>query len=54
MAKHANQRKMLLVVIYAWVSMLDQQTLPMQNRPLREYATQRGWTVRQHGNSANN
>jgi DNA invertase Pin-like site-specific DNA recombinase len=23
----------------------DQQTLPMQNRALREYAARRGWTI---------
>jgi hypothetical protein len=30
---------------YVRVSTNDQQTLPMQNRALREYATQRGWTI---------
>ena len=31
--------------LYARVSTHDQQTLPMQNRALREYAARRGWTV---------
>ena len=31
--------------LYARVSTTDQQTLPMQNRALREYAARRGWTV---------
>jgi len=31
--------------LYARVSTQDQQTLPMQNRALREYAARRGWTV---------
>src|SRR5579859_4419667 len=30
---------------YARVSTHDQQTLPMQNRAMREYAARRGWTV---------
>jgi hypothetical protein len=30
---------------YARVSTLDQQTLPMQNRAMREYAARRGWTI---------
>ncbi len=37
--------KMLRAGLYARVSTLDQQTLPMQIRALREYATKRGWTV---------
>ena len=37
--------KMLRVGIYARVSTLDQQTLPMQIRALREYAARREWTV---------
>ncbi len=37
--------KMLRAALYARVSTLDQQTLPMQMRALREYATNRGWTV---------
>jgi len=31
--------------LYARVSTNDQQTLPMQNRAMREYAAQRGWTI---------
>ena len=31
--------------LYARLSTNDQQTLPMQNRALREYAARRGWTV---------
>jgi putative DNA-invertase from lambdoid prophage Rac len=31
--------------LYSRVSTLDQQTLPMQMRVLREYATNRGWAV---------
>jgi len=31
--------------LYARVSTQDQQTLPLQNRALREYAARRGWTV---------
>jgi DNA invertase Pin-like site-specific DNA recombinase len=31
--------------LYARVSTQDQQTLPMQNRTLREYAARRGWTI---------
>jgi putative DNA-invertase from lambdoid prophage Rac len=30
---------------YARVSTNDQQTLPMQNRVMREYAARRGWTM---------
>src|SRR5262244_1825891 len=40
-----RQAKMLRAGLYARVSTNDQQTLPMQNRALREYATRRGWTV---------
>lgn len=36
---------MLRVGIYARVSTLDQQTLPMQIRALRDYADKRGWAV---------
>jgi DNA invertase Pin-like site-specific DNA recombinase len=36
---------MFRVGLYARVSPSDQQTLPMQNRALREYAVRRGWTV---------
>ena len=35
----------LRVGLYARVSTHDQQTLPMQNRAMREYAARRGWTV---------
>jgi putative DNA-invertase from lambdoid prophage Rac len=31
--------------LYARVSTQDQQTLPMQNRAMREYAGRRGWTM---------
>ena len=31
--------------LYARVSTQDQQTIPMQIRALREYATRRGWTI---------
>lgn len=31
--------------LYARVSTNDQQTLPMQNHALREYAARRGWTI---------
>jgi predicted site-specific integrase-resolvase len=31
--------------LYARVSTQDQQTLPMQNRTMREYAARRGWTI---------
>jgi DNA invertase Pin-like site-specific DNA recombinase len=37
--------KMLRVGIYARVSTLDQQTLPMQIRALRDYAGKRKWAV---------
>jgi len=37
--------KMFRVGFYARVSTNDQQTLPMQNRAMREYATRRGWTI---------
>src|ERR1700735_3249595 len=37
--------KMFRAGIYARVSTNDQQTLPMQNRALREYAARRGWTI---------
>ncbi|HEY6273041.1 MAG TPA: recombinase family protein [Terriglobales bacterium] len=37
--------KMLRVGLYARVSTIDQQTLPMQNRAMREYAARRGWTI---------
>jgi putative DNA-invertase from lambdoid prophage Rac len=37
--------KMFRVGLYARVSTQDQQTLPMQNRAMREYAARRGWTI---------
>jgi predicted site-specific integrase-resolvase len=37
--------KMLRAGLYSRVSSNDQQTLPMQNRALREYAARRRWTV---------
>src|SRR6202043_1341431 len=37
--------KMFRAGLYARVSTNDQQTLPMQNRAMREYAARRGWTV---------
>ena len=40
-----KQSKMLRAGLYARVSTHDQQTLPMQNRAMREYAARRGWTV---------
>lgn len=40
-----KQRKMLRAGLYARVSTSDQQTLPMQNRAMREYAVRRGWTI---------
>jgi len=36
---------MLRAGLYARVSTLDQQTLPMQLRAMREYAARRGWTI---------
>jgi putative DNA-invertase from lambdoid prophage Rac len=36
---------MLRVGLYARVSTNDQQTLAMQNRAMREYASRRGWTI---------
>jgi putative DNA-invertase from lambdoid prophage Rac len=35
----------LRVGLYARVSTLDQQTLPLQIRAMREYAFKRGWTI---------
>ena len=40
-----KETKMFRVGLYARVSTLDQQTLPMQNRTMREYAARRGWTI---------
>jgi DNA invertase Pin-like site-specific DNA recombinase len=43
---HAHKpAKMLRAALYARVSTLDQQTLPMQMRAMRDYAANRGWTV---------
>ncbi len=36
---------MFRAALYARVSTNDQQTLPMQNRALREYVARRGWTI---------
>jgi DNA invertase Pin-like site-specific DNA recombinase len=36
---------MLRAGLYARVSTTDQQTLPMQNRAMREYVARRGWTI---------
>lgn len=38
-------QKMLRVGLYARVSTIDQQTLPLQNRAMREYAARRGWVI---------
>jgi DNA invertase Pin-like site-specific DNA recombinase len=38
--------KMVRAGLYARVSTQDPQTLPMQNRAMREYATRRGWTIK--------
>jgi DNA invertase Pin-like site-specific DNA recombinase len=40
-----KQPKMFRAGLYARVSTNDQQTLPMQNRALREYAARRDWTI---------
>jgi putative DNA-invertase from lambdoid prophage Rac len=40
--------KMLRAGLYARVSTIDQQTLSMQNRAMREYAARRGWTIALH------
>jgi len=37
--------KMFRAGLYARVSTSDQQTLAMQNRAMREYATRRGWAI---------
>src|SRR5450759_4911933 len=37
--------KMFRAGLYARVSTSDQQTIPLQIRALREYATRRGWTI---------
>jgi len=38
-------RTKLRVGLYARVSTQDQQTIPLQTRALREYATRRGWRI---------
>jgi DNA invertase Pin-like site-specific DNA recombinase len=43
---HARKpTKMFRAGLYARVSTLDQQTLPMQMRALRDYANKRGWSI---------
>ena len=43
---HARKpSKMLRAALYARVSTLDQQTLPMQMRAMHDYAANRGWVV---------
>jgi putative DNA-invertase from lambdoid prophage Rac len=37
--------KTVRAALYARVSTQDQQTLPMQNRAMREYAARRGWAI---------
>jgi hypothetical protein len=37
--------KMVRASLYDRVSPEDQQTLPMQDRTMREYAARRGWTI---------
>ena len=37
--------KAIRVGLYARVSTQDQQTLPMQNKAMREYASRRDWTI---------
>ncbi|MGO8720538.1 MAG: recombinase family protein [Acidobacteriaceae bacterium] len=37
--------KTIRASLYARVSTLGQQTLPMQNRAMREYAARRGWII---------
>jgi predicted site-specific integrase-resolvase len=40
-----ERSKMFRVGLYARVSTHDQQTLPLQMRAMREYASRRGWTI---------
>ena len=43
---HARKHpEMFRAGLYSRVSTHDQQTLPLQNRALREYAAKRGWTI---------
>src|SRR5213082_2655406 len=41
-----RNKTVLRAGLYARVSTQDQQTIPLQNRAMREYATHRGWTIR--------
>jgi len=43
--QHQEPGKMFRVGLYARVSTHDQQTLTLQMRAMREYASKRGWTV---------
>src|SRR5712671_5938305 len=45
LGQRRKQPKMFRVGLYARVSTNDQQTLPRQNRAMREYAALRGWTI---------
>src|SRR5256885_16539475 len=38
-------QSVLRVGLYARVSTHDQQTIPLQTRAMREYATRRGWRI---------
>ena len=38
-------KTLLRVGLYARVSTQDQQTIPLQTRAMRQYATRRGWTI---------
>lgn len=40
-----KRRTLFRAGLYARVSTHDQQTLPMQNRAMREYAVRRGWII---------
>jgi predicted site-specific integrase-resolvase len=41
----SKSAKMFRAGLYARVSTHDQQTLPLQARAIRDYATRRGWTI---------
>ena len=43
-----KEPKMFRAALYARVSTLDQHTLPLQMRAMREYAAKRGWTIAMH------
>ena len=43
-----KEPKMFRAGLYARVSTLDQHTLPLQMRAMREYAAKRGWTIAMH------